>query len=82
MDNFHEMTVTELRDGLDEGQFSAVELTAALLERIERVDSRLNAFITVTGEQAIEQAKAADKLLAAGEANTLKILESHHCPGE
>jgi aspartyl-tRNA(Asn)/glutamyl-tRNA(Gln) amidotransferase subunit A len=47
-------------------KLSAVELTRACLERIEDYDGQVNAFITVTGERALEQAAAADRDIAAG----------------
>src|SRR4029453_19128064 len=43
-----------------------VELTRAYLGRIERVEERVNACITVAAGQALEQARALDRELAAG----------------
>ena len=48
------------------GQVSPVELTSACLERIERVDPPLNAFITVTADAALAEARAAESELARG----------------
>jgi aspartyl-tRNA(Asn)/glutamyl-tRNA(Gln) amidotransferase subunit A len=45
---------------------SPVEATQAVLERIHRLDGRLNAFITVLDEQAIAQARQAEVELSAG----------------
>ena len=45
------------------GKASPVELTEAVLARIKRLNPRLNAYITVTAEQAREQAKQAEKEL-------------------
>jgi len=47
-------------------QISPVELTEALLARIERLNPKLNAYMTVTAEQAIAEAKAAESEIAAG----------------
>src|SRR5688500_5820132 len=47
-------------------KLSSVELTRACLDRIERYDASVNAFITVTGELALEQAAATDRELASG----------------
>ena len=43
----HARSMTELAAGLDAGEFSAVELAEALLERIASLDGQLNAFVTV-----------------------------------
>jgi len=47
-------------------ELSPVELTRAYLERIELVDGEVNSFITVTAEQALEQARALEAELARG----------------
>jgi aspartyl-tRNA(Asn)/glutamyl-tRNA(Gln) amidotransferase subunit A len=47
-------------------EVSPVELTRACLDRVEAIDTRLNAFITVTAEQALESALAAESEIAAG----------------
>src|SRR5690606_28123172 len=49
-------------------EISAVELTEATLARVDRLNDALNAYITVTAELALEQARAADADRAAGEA--------------
>ncbi len=45
---------------------SPVELTEAVLTRIERLNPKLNAFITLTADRALEQARAAQREIAAG----------------
>ncbi|GIX31095.1 MAG: glutamyl-tRNA(Gln) amidotransferase subunit A [Porticoccaceae bacterium] len=67
----HDLTVAELSRALARGECSSVELTRALLARIERLDAQLNAFITVAAEQALEQAAQADARRAAGECSPL-----------
>jgi len=62
-------TAAELAAGLAEGEFSAVELARHFLARIEA--SELNAFIDVQPELTLEQARAADERLAAGERGPL-----------
>lgn len=47
-------------------QLSPVELTQLMLERIEAVDPRLHAYVTVTAERAMEQAKVAEAEIMAG----------------
>lgn len=66
----HNRTIAELAEGLRSGEFSSVELTQAYLQRIERFQE-LNAYITVTPEQALAQAQAADKRLAEGRGELL-----------
>ncbi|ART64230.1 Asp-tRNA(Asn)/Glu-tRNA(Gln) amidotransferase subunit GatA [Kushneria marisflavi] len=70
----HDKTLAELARGLAAGDFSSRELTSSLLERIKRHDPALNSFITVTGEQAIKEAEAADALRHKGEAGILSGL--------
>src|SRR5688572_22728741 len=62
----HTLTIAELAAGLRAKRFSSVELTNTLLARIETLNPALNAFITVTPEQALADARRADALLAAG----------------
>ncbi len=59
-------TISEAADLLRRRATSPVELTQHYLERIARLNSRLNAFITVTEEAALEQARAAEADIAAG----------------
>ncbi|GAA0788096.1 Asp-tRNA(Asn)/Glu-tRNA(Gln) amidotransferase subunit GatA [Marinobacterium sediminicola] len=71
-------TLAELAQGLERGDFSSSELTQAYLQRINALDSRYNSFITVTEEQALAQAKAADEARAAGNAGALCGLPIAH----
>lgn len=67
----HQLTLAELARALTDKQFSAEELTRSLLDRIGQLDPQLNSFITVTEEQAIAQAQAADARRANGESGAL-----------
>ncbi len=67
----HNKTITELSQGLRDKQFSSLELTEHFLGRIRQHNPSLNAYVTVTEEQALAQAKAADALLAAGQGGPL-----------
>ncbi|MBQ9991834.1 MAG: Asp-tRNA(Asn)/Glu-tRNA(Gln) amidotransferase subunit GatA [Firmicutes bacterium] len=62
------LTVAETIKGLQEKQFSSLELTNAYLERIEALDKDINAYITVTAEKARKQAAASDKRRIEGNA--------------
>jgi len=66
-----DLTIAEARDGLRARKFSAVDLTMAHLHAIEALNPRLNAFITVSHSQALDQARAADAALAAGDTRAL-----------
>lgn len=72
------LTVAELSGALAQRDISAVELTQAFLDRIARLNPTLNAYITVTGEQALAQAAAADARLAAGQAGPLTGIPLAH----
>ena len=61
------LSIEDARTGLQEGAFSSAALTRAFLDRISVLDERLQAFLTVAGEVALEQAAEADRRLAAGE---------------
>ncbi|UMM08466.1 Asp-tRNA(Asn)/Glu-tRNA(Gln) amidotransferase subunit GatA [Gluconobacter frateurii] len=71
MSGMHDFTLASARDALKARKISAVELTNAHLDAIERLDGRLNSFITRTPDQARAAAKAADEVLAKGEGGAL-----------
>lgn len=54
-------TIKGIQAGLKAGDFTAVELTQAIFEFVAETDERLNAFITLNKDQALDQAKAADE---------------------
>lgn len=61
------LTIGQAADLLRRRDVSPVELTEACLERIGRLDARLNAFITVTAEAALAAARAAEREIARGD---------------
>ncbi len=68
------LTDTSLLDAanrLRDGEVSSVELTRAVLDRIDQVDGRVNAYLKVTPDEALEAAQRADARRAAGEDNAL-----------
>jgi aspartyl-tRNA(Asn)/glutamyl-tRNA(Gln) amidotransferase subunit A len=67
----HHRSLTELAQDLTARRLSSVELVSALLARIEDSQAGLNAFISVTREEALDAARAADRALAAGSAGPL-----------
>ena len=78
MTELHHLTLAELNEGLRARRFSSVELVRHFLGRIERLNPALNAFITVTAQQALQAAARADQQLAAGEAGALTGLPIVH----
>ncbi|NJM12091.1 MAG: Asp-tRNA(Asn)/Glu-tRNA(Gln) amidotransferase GatCAB subunit A, partial [Synechococcaceae cyanobacterium SM1_2_3] len=74
----HEKTLAQLSADLAAGHCSSEELTTAFLQRIERFNPALNAFITVTAESALTQARAADEQRRRGEAGPLTGIPIAH----
>ena len=60
-------SATELRQLLDSRKVSAVEVTELFLRRIEELNPKLNAYLTVTAELALEGARKADEATSRGE---------------
>ncbi|HEX7975937.1 MAG TPA: amidase, partial [Anaerolineales bacterium] len=60
------LTLTQAADLIRKRELSPVELTQAYLERIPLLDPQVNAYITVTGEQAMEQARQAEAEIERG----------------
>ena len=60
------LSLSEARDGLAKKDFTSVEITQAFLDRIPLLKD-LNAYVSVTGDIAITQAKASDERRAKGE---------------
>jgi len=70
-DELTTMTAAAARTALDAREISAVELTAAHLERIDAVDPALHAFLHVMTEAALGQARTADRRIAVGDVAAL-----------
>lgn len=67
----HNFTIAEIRKKLLDKEFSSREVTQHFLDRIKTIDKDLNSFITITEDNALAQADAADKKIAAGESGEL-----------
>ena len=61
------LSLKEMRGLLDSKEISSMELTEAYLDRIEKVDGKIKAYVTVTREKAMDAAAKADKRIASGE---------------
>jgi len=62
----YESSISSLGAALRSRQLTSVELTSAALERVRRYDSDISAFITVTAERAMADARAADAAFDSG----------------
>ena len=60
------LSATELGRQIADGNISPVEATLAYLDQIERVEPKLNAFITVLADEALESARQVESEIAAG----------------
>ena len=74
----HEKSIADLSRALHAGEVSSSELTQHMLQRIKTHGGALNSYITVTETQALEQARAADARIAAGEAGPLTGIPIAH----
>ena len=61
------LTIREAHEHLTSKKISSFELTQAMLDRIHDLDTKVNSYVTVTDELALEQATKADERLAKGE---------------
>jgi len=73
---FHQLTLKQLQKGLGNKEFSSVELTNHFIKRVQ--NSELNAFISITDDLALEQAKKADSIIASGKMNDLTGIPYAH----
>jgi aspartyl-tRNA(Asn)/glutamyl-tRNA(Gln) amidotransferase subunit A len=65
-DDLTKLSIAEASRRIAARDLSPVELTSAYLERIEAIDPRVNSYITVTADRALEQARALEAELARG----------------
>lgn len=62
----HALRAHQLRELLDKGEISSVELTKSLLARIEAVDPAIGAYLSVREKEALQEAEAADRRIREG----------------
>ena len=63
VNDLNKLTLIEALKGLKEKEFTSRELTESCIHQIEKLDSRVEAFITLLKKEALAQAEAADKLI-------------------
>ncbi|MBN1310522.1 MAG: Asp-tRNA(Asn)/Glu-tRNA(Gln) amidotransferase subunit GatA [Anaerolineae bacterium] len=71
MTELTELTIHEAYALLKKGELSSVDLTQAYLDRIDVLDGRLHAYLAVTSDETLEQARRADERRAKGEDDPL-----------
>ncbi|NWG17164.1 MAG: Asp-tRNA(Asn)/Glu-tRNA(Gln) amidotransferase subunit GatA [Chloroflexi bacterium] len=71
MTELTDLTLSQALEQLRARAVSAVELTRAVLQRIEQTDAALGAYLTVTADRALQDAEAADRARAAGDERPL-----------
>lgn len=64
--NLKELTIAGIREGFSKKEFSAEELAKETLREIARQEQNIHAFLEVTSELALRQAKEADEMMRAG----------------
>jgi len=69
--HLYELTIHEARELIAKKEISSLELTEAVLNRIEETEEKIGAYITVTADLAREQARAADAAVSRGEIGPL-----------
>lgn len=62
-----DLTITKIHEGLKKKEFSALELAKAFLENIQKKNKEINAFLTLSEDLALEQAKAVDEKISKGQ---------------
>lgn len=73
----HNRSIRDLARSMARGEYSSTELTRHFLARMNDAGD-LNAFITVTGDQALEQAAEADRRIRSGDAGPLTGIPMVH----
>ena len=76
--DIHRMTLSQLKSNLVAKNLSSREITESFIKRISETNKSLNAFITITEEQAISQSVEADEIIAKGKVKSLTGLPFAH----
>lgn len=71
MDKLYSLSATRMKELLEKKEVSSLEITKSVIDRIEKTDKDINAYISYNFEQALEMAKNADEKIAKGNSNGL-----------
>lgn len=64
--DLYKLTIRQASEGLKKREFSSEEITKSCLERIKSIEPKLNAFVTILEESAVNAANDADEQIASG----------------
>ena len=78
MSQITDLSFSELKQSINDHTLSSVEITSAFLDRIESLNPTLNAFITITRDEAMKSAKEADAVISKGSATPYTGLPIAH----
>ncbi len=67
LSDLHKLTAIEVSERIRSGELSAEDYLHSILERIERVEGKINAFVTVVEENALETAREIDRKVQRGD---------------
>ena len=71
MTGLNQLTIKKAKEGLTKKEFSSLDLTKACLDRIEEVEPKIGAFVTITRDEALDAAQRADDLIKQGDKKPL-----------
>ena len=68
MDKLYSLTAMQMKDLLEKKEVSSVEITKSVIDRIEKTDTDIQAYISYNFEDALKKAEKVDEKIAKGEA--------------
>ncbi|MBM2831558.1 MAG: gatA, partial [Dehalococcoidia bacterium] len=71
MNKLHQLTIHEAHLQLEKKQVTSIELTEAVLARLNDLQDKVHPCVTITADLALRQARQADKRIAAGRCRPL-----------
>ena len=74
-ENFDKLTIKEMRKGLDNGDFTSVELTKYFLSNSKKKNEEINAYLEIY-DDALESAKEADERIKKGEVEAEELVSA------
>ncbi|WP_372712480.1 Asp-tRNA(Asn)/Glu-tRNA(Gln) amidotransferase subunit GatA [Ilyobacter sp.] len=67
MDRFYKLTAFEIKEKVSKGEIKAVDVIADIFDRIEKTESKIDSFVSLRKEGALEDARRIDEKVANGE---------------